>query len=217
MLSAILIICLLYMRISRATFPPWPLMCKLRFSQPLRTWSRSREAVRVVAYTYIVAIPEDIYQSGPLSLDWRLLSISLPVVVTESSWVYLCVRETNLALFYLPEIRMLLGRDKEFLNLCTSFTLDISKARFLINLFPRVLKPYVKCTMRTPNLCLRDYRFVAKVVNTVPKRVEKGLQFLRPMIEEREKLFQEYGADWSDKPISTLSVSLWHQITQLLH
>ncbi|KAJ3476173.1 hypothetical protein NLI96_g11343 [Meripilus lineatus] len=74
-------------------------------------------------------------------------------------------------------------RNKEFLDLATSFTMDVSKARFLINLFPRVLKP-----------------FVAKVVNTVPKRVQKGLEFLRPFIEERERLRQEHGQDWADKP-----------------
>lgn len=44
-------------------------------------------------------------------------------------------------------------------------------------------------------------RFVANRMTRTDARIEEGLTYVGPIIEERRKLAKELGQDWNDKPV----------------
>ncbi|THH28886.1 hypothetical protein EUX98_g5315 [Antrodiella citrinella] len=106
--------------------------------------------------------------------EWK----SFPALKTVMSVVS---RTSNRVFVGLP-----LCRDPEFLDIATAVTLDIAQSRFVINLFPPVMKP-----------------LIAKFVNKVPSRLRKAYAKVGPMVEARRRRAEECKAnkeEWDEKP-----------------
>ncbi|TCD63302.1 hypothetical protein EIP91_005683 [Steccherinum ochraceum] len=111
--------------------------------------------------------------------EWR----SLPALKT---MLWVVSRTTNRVVVGLP-----LCRNTEFLTVATDFTLDVSQARFVVNMFPPSLKPVV-----------------AKLVNRVPSRLKKAYDLVGPTVEAlRAEAEQETAltGTWDDKPNTLLA------------
>ncbi|KAF9233509.1 cytochrome P450 [Melanogaster broomeanus] len=81
-----------------------------------------------------------------------------------------------------------LCRDPDWMDLTIKFTLDVVKGGIVVGLFPRFLAP-----------------IVAQFMTSVPGSTKRAMEHLRPIIEERQKYFDEYGIAWADKPNDILS------------
>ncbi|THH28887.1 hypothetical protein EUX98_g5314 [Antrodiella citrinella] len=106
--------------------------------------------------------------------EWK----SLPALKTVMSIIS---RTSNRVFVGLP-----LCRDPEFLEIAVAVTLDIAESRFVINLFPPVLKP-----------------LIAKFVNKVPSRLRKAYAKMGPMVEARRRRAEECKStneSWDEKP-----------------
>jgi len=111
--------------------------------------------------------------------EWK----SVPALKT-ILWVV--SRTANRVIVGLP-----LCRNQEFLSIATDFTIDISQARFVVNMFPSWLKP-----------------FVSKLCNRVPSRVKMAYDLVGPLVEERRKHMEESIRNkdvWEDKPNDLLT------------
>ncbi|GJE97793.1 cytochrome P450 [Phanerochaete sordida] len=80
-----------------------------------------------------------------------------------------------------------LCRDPSYLNVAVRFIIDVVKARNFLALFPPALKP-----------------IAAKITADFEGQVKEGVQYLRPLIEERIRTAEKLGEGWSDKPNDTL-------------
>ena len=80
------------------------------------------------------------------------------------------------------------GRNTAYLDIAIDFTIDVAKARIFLALFPEVLKP-----------------LAVRTIKSIDTRVQECMQYLQPSIEERMRLAEDLGDDWSDKPVSTLT------------
>lgn len=49
-------------------------------------------------------------------------------------------------------------------------------------------------------------RFVNYMINRVDKLIDRVEVLLRPIIEERRSMMEQYGEDWPDKPVSRILV-----------
>ncbi|KAF8527172.1 cytochrome P450 [Hysterangium stoloniferum] len=81
-----------------------------------------------------------------------------------------------------------LCRNPDYLNLSIRFTLDIAKSRDAISRFPEFLR-----------------EFAARLLTSAPKTINLTHKHLGPVIEERQKLMNEYGVDYPGKPNDLLS------------
>ena len=52
-------------------------------------------------------------------------------------------------------------------------------------------------------------RYVATFITKASSRIKRGAKHLYPLIEERQKCMQEYGARWRDKPVSAPYFEMW--------
>jgi hypothetical protein len=54
------------------------------------------------------------------------------------------------------------------------------------------------------------FSIVSRMISNIPSQIQKEIEFIRPMVEERFAKMKEYGDDWDDKPVcqTTLSVPL---------
>ena len=41
----------------------------------------------------------------------------------------------------------------------------------------------------------------AQFVTNVPKNIRRGVEHIRPIVEERRQYLNEYGKDWTEKPV----------------
>ncbi|TCD69273.1 hypothetical protein EIP91_008208 [Steccherinum ochraceum] len=108
------------------------------------------------------------------SYEWT----SVPALKTVMSIIS---RTSNRVFVGLP-----LCRDPEFLSISTNITLDIGQSRFLINLFPAFMKP-----------------FIARLVNKVPARLHEAYSKIGSMVEARRQHAEECKQnkeEWEDKP-----------------
>nr|BAL05133.1 cytochrome P450 [Phanerodontia chrysosporium] len=78
-------------------------------------------------------------------------------------------------------------RNAGYLSLAVNFIVDVAKARNFIALFPPVLKP-----------------LAAKMTSDIGTRVQEGMQYLEPLINERLRPMEQFGKDWTDNPNDTL-------------
>nr|BEI74071.1 cytochrome P450 monooxygenase [Trametes versicolor] len=74
-------------------------------------------------------------------------------------------------------------RNQGYLDLAIDFTLSVVKDRAIINMFPELLKP-----------------IVGRVVGNATRNVRRAVPYVAPLVEERRRLMEEYGEDWSEKP-----------------
>jgi len=99
-----------------------------------------------------------------------------------SSTTQMVARNANRVLVGLP-----LCRDPEYLALVRGFAGNVMKCAAIINLFPVVLQP-----------------IVGRLTSTVEQSVACGAKHLGPIIQERLRLQEEHGGNWSDKPVDYL-------------
>ncbi|KAF9235150.1 cytochrome P450 [Melanogaster broomeanus] len=81
-----------------------------------------------------------------------------------------------------------LCRNPDWINLNVLFTEDFVKAAFIVGLFPRMLAP-----------------LIASCLTGVTRSVRRGMNHLRPIIEERQKYLEEYGNSGPDQSNNFLS------------
>ncbi|OBZ79757.1 Ent-kaurene oxidase [Grifola frondosa] len=111
----------------------------------------------------------------PCDNDW----VSVPGMPT---MLQIVARVTNRVLVGVPKCH-----DPDYLNWAINFTINATKARMTINMFPLFLKP-----------------LVGRMLTRVSKNVQAVADHLRPMMEERTRNLEEYGDGWVDKPVKRL-------------
>ncbi|KAH8105091.1 cytochrome P450 [Cristinia sonorae] len=111
----------------------------------------------------------------PPSDDW------IPVRAFDNVMKIVC-RTSNRIFVGLP-----LCRDPEFMEINMTFTTEIVKAGYIVGAVPKILRG-----------------FAAKFT-PVEKLKRRAEEILRPVIEERVQMMEEYGGDWPDKPNDMIS------------
>lgn len=48
---------------------------------------------------------------------------------------------------------------------------------------------------------MRFTRIIGHIFTSVPASLRRGMKHLQPEIERRQKMYDEYGQDWPDKPV----------------
>ncbi|KAF8575897.1 cytochrome P450 [Ramaria rubella] len=79
------------------------------------------------------------------------------------------------------------GRDAEFVKLNVKFTIYVLMGASIINLFPSFLKPVA-----------------GRLFTKVPSAIKIGLKHLLPIINARQRMIDEYGFDYPNKPVNRL-------------
>ncbi|KAJ8469311.1 hypothetical protein ONZ51_g9081 [Trametes cubensis] len=87
-------------------------------------------------------------------------------------------RASNRVIVGLPKCR-----DPEYLKVAVNFTNDVFITSFIINLFPDFLKP-----------------IIGRMTTMVSKNKHILMPMIVPMLQERQKMFEQYGDSWEDKP-----------------
>ncbi|EJD07489.1 cytochrome P450 [Fomitiporia mediterranea MF3/22] len=81
-----------------------------------------------------------------------------------------------------------LCRNPEFIDLSINFTIDIMKTVFMIQDTPVFLRP-----------------IVGAYFSPTARSVRQAMKFLRPLFEERFRMYDENGDDWQGKPADMIS------------
>lgn len=76
-----------------------------------------------------------------------------------------------------------LCRNREFLEISMTYTTDVVKTGLLLNMVPGPLKPIVN-----------------RLFSKVEQHIDRTHALLRPIIEERQRMMEQFGDDWPDKP-----------------
>jgi len=103
------------------------------------------------------------------------------------SWVKVPIQETLERVICRATNRILVGvalcRDYDYQTLNSTFADNVVKFGMIISLSPKSLKP-----------------IVSRMISNIPSQIQKEIEFIRPMVEERFAKMKEYGDDWDDKP-----------------
>ena len=76
--------------------------------------------------------------------------------------------------------------------------------------YPEFLKPYVissiciRCAIKKKNLIetiVSVYRFIAPWITEHKRSIERATKHLKPVFEERFRMYEKYGDNWPDKPV----------------
>lgn len=93
------------------------------------------------------------------------------------------------------------GRDPDYQALILSCTRNVVKLGVIISFFP---KPF-KLSVVSFYLCFHvtEFKFslVSRILSNVPSQIQQGVEFIRPIYEERFAKIEEYGDDWDDRPV----------------
>ncbi|EJD07466.1 cytochrome P450 [Fomitiporia mediterranea MF3/22] len=81
-----------------------------------------------------------------------------------------------------------LCRDPEFIKLSINFTIDILKTVYMIQDTPTLLRP-----------------IVGALFSPTARSVRQAMKLLRPLLEERFRMYDENGDDWPGKPVDMIS------------
>ncbi|KAI8989894.1 cytochrome P450 [Trametes punicea] len=87
-------------------------------------------------------------------------------------------RASNRVIVGLPKCR-----DPKYLEVAVNFTKDVFISSFIINFFPDILKP-----------------IIGRMTTIVSKNKRILLPMIRPMLQERQRMYEKYGDDWEGKP-----------------
>ncbi|KAH9884927.1 cytochrome P450 [Cubamyces lactineus] len=87
-------------------------------------------------------------------------------------------RASNRVIVGLPKCR-----DPEYLKVAVNFTNDVFITSFIINLFPDFLKP-----------------IIGRMTTMVSKNKHILMPMIVPMLQERQRMFEQFGDNWEDKP-----------------
>ncbi|KAI0368837.1 cytochrome P450 [Pilatotrama ljubarskyi] len=115
-----------------------------------------------------LAVPEHIPAKTDEWLEVHVMSAMQQIIARASSRVF---------------VGLPICRNKEWLNLSISFTIDIVKDRTLVKFFPEFMKP-----------------LVGKLSSNVQSTLRKAIPHLKPVIDERREMMEKFGDDWNDKP-----------------
>ncbi|KAN0100091.1 Cytochrome P450 [Tylopilus felleus] len=108
--------------------------------------------------------------------EWK----SVPALSTIQNIV---CRTSNRVFVGLP-----LCRDPDWIDLNLQYTIDLVSGGIMIGLFPRFMRS-----------------LATRLITGVPRSIMRGVKLLGPIIEERRKYLNEYGAEWDDKPKDLLT------------
>ncbi|KAF7368811.1 Cytochrome P450 [Mycena venus] len=112
-------------------------------------------------------------------------------------WVAVPALQTVLRIVSRTSNRLFVGielcRNTDYRNLSIEFAEDVIKRARIINLFPDVLKP-----------------LVGPMLSPKPRAMARARRHLVPVIEERLRMDNEYGADWDGRPNDMISWLLEH-------
>ncbi|KAJ7192474.1 cytochrome P450 [Mycena haematopus] len=86
-----------------------------------------------------------------------------------------------------------LCRNSDYRGLIVEFAEDVIKRASVINLFPNILKP-----------------LVGPMLSPLPRGMERAKKYLVPLVEERLRLENAYGADYDGRPNDLISWLLHH-------
>ncbi|TFK45956.1 cytochrome P450 [Heliocybe sulcata] len=110
----------------------------------------------------------------------------------ETDWVEVPAMASIMKIICRTSNRIFVGlpkcRDPDYIELNTRFTLDVVLGSAVINLFPTFLKP-----------------LAGRLLTNLNKSIQRGINHLKPIIEERRKQRHEYGIDYEGKPNDMLS------------
>ncbi|OCB86528.1 cytochrome P450 [Sanghuangporus baumii] len=81
-----------------------------------------------------------------------------------------------------------LCRDPDYIDLNINFTIDVIYNLYTIRKFPSILRP-----------------IVGNLVSSLPRNLRRGMKHLRPLFEERLRLYEENINDWPAKPNDMIS------------
>ncbi|KAI9441481.1 cytochrome P450 [Lactarius indigo] len=119
--------------------------------------------------------------------DELIRSLDASIPVHGDDWVKVPIVETLQRVVCAATNRVFVGaplcRDQNYLNLNFNFATSVIKLAVIISLFPKSLKPVV-----------------ARVISNLPSQIQQGMEFIRPMVEDRFAKMEEFGDDWDDKP-----------------
>ncbi|EJD07458.1 cytochrome P450 [Fomitiporia mediterranea MF3/22] len=107
-------------------------------------------------------------------------------------WVAILALDTVRSLVCRASNRIFVGvplcRDPVYTDLSTNFTVDIMKTVYMMNDTPAVLHP-----------------IIAALFNPTARSVRQAMKLLRPILEERFRMYDENGDDWPGKPVDMIS------------
>jgi cytochrome P450 len=107
----------------------------------------------------------------PTSKEW--VKVPFPGTISR----VIC-RSTNRIFVGVP-----LCRNRDYQNLNMAYAVHFMKFIRTISWFPGPLKP-----------------IASRMLSNIPSQVQKEIEFIRPMVQERFAKMEEYGEDWDDKP-----------------
>ncbi|KAH9067779.1 cytochrome P450 [Lactarius vividus] len=114
----------------------------------------------------------------------RSLDASVPV---RDDWVKVPLVETVQRVVCAATNRVFVGtplcRDQSYMTLNINVVANALKLAIIIRIFPKPLKP-----------------IVARLLSNLSSQTQQGMEFIRPMVEERFARMEEFGEDWEDKP-----------------
>ncbi|KAH9072825.1 cytochrome P450 [Lactarius deliciosus] len=119
--------------------------------------------------------------------DELIRSLDASIPVRGDDWVKVPIVETVQRVVCAATNRVFVGtplcRDQNYLTMNINVVINALKLAVIIRLFPKFLKP-----------------IVARVLSNLSSQIQQGMEFIRPMVEERLAQMEEFGEDWDDKP-----------------
>ncbi|KAI0713160.1 cytochrome P450 [Cerioporus squamosus] len=109
----------------------------------------------------------------PTKDDGKWVTITVMPVIQ-----HIVARASNRAFVGLP-----LCRDEGFLDLCVKFTRAVIKDRYTLGVLPPLLKP-----------------LVGSLISETRRSIDRAVQYLKPILDEKKALLEQNGDDWDDKP-----------------
>ena len=96
------------------------------------------------------------------------------------------------------------GRNADWIDLNSRFALDVMKDATFLHMFPKALVPWVSHNLQFCSGLQTDVviSLAARFVSSTARCIKQGMEHLDPIIKERLKCMDEYGAEWTDKPVS---------------
>jgi len=79
--------------------------------------------------------------------------------------------------------------------------MDTVTGGIAIGFFPKFLRRYVSDDRLSTESSQFLESLAARYITNVTKNTRRGIGHLRPIIEERQRYLNEYGKDWTEKPV----------------
>ncbi|OCH85653.1 cytochrome P450 [Obba rivulosa] len=79
-------------------------------------------------------------------------------------------------------------RREDYITISSNFAINIAITSSILNILPYFLRP-----------------IVGPIITKLPKTLKGAMTHLKPEIERRQRLMEEYGNNWQDKPIDILT------------